>query len=72
MKEYLNEVCKIGQGHACCRYIVAGADGITCAKLTYLKDTIDARVAAETFTARGDNCEGQAETVDLTTLTKPS
>jgi hypothetical protein len=55
----LKTVCKIGQGHECCRYIVAGADGIECAKLQpVLQLQIDQRVASGQFTARGDNCEG--------------
>jgi hypothetical protein len=65
---YLKEVCKIGQGHDCCRYIVAGAVGVTCAKLTPMKDTLDERVKAETFIARGDNCEGKQPNIDLTSL----
>lgn len=56
MNKYLSEVCKIGQGKACCRYIVAGAKGIECAKTTSLKPTIDARV--ESMVAQSDNCDG--------------
>ena len=57
-KENLNKICKIGQQAKCCRYIVAGEDGITCAKHTSFKYQIDARVAAGSFTAQADNCEG--------------
>jgi hypothetical protein len=56
--KYLKEICKVGQGTVCCRYIVAGTEGITCAKLTPLKDEIDHRVKAGLFIAQGDNCEG--------------
>jgi hypothetical protein len=66
--KYLKETCKIGQGAECCRYIVAGKEGITCAKLTPLKSTIDARVESNTFVAQGDNCEGKEEEVILSDL----
>lgn len=55
-KEHL-PVCKMGQGHDCCRYLVVSTD-FACAKMTTLKATIDARAAAGTMTARGDNCPG--------------
>ena len=54
--EMLETVCLVGKGAECCRYIVAGADGITCAKHTSLKLTIDARI--NKMTAKGDNCDG--------------
>lgn len=58
-QDYLKAVCKMGEGALCCRYIVAGTDGITCAKLDRsLKKAIDLRVEAGLFTARGDNCPG--------------
>lgn len=57
-KETLTDVCKLGQGSDCCRYITAGAAGIECAKHTGLKAIIDKRVEEGTFTAQGDNCEG--------------
>ena len=53
------DVCKIGQGNDCCRYLIVGGKGFECAKLTTIKATIDARVAANTFTAKADNCEGK-------------
>ena len=56
--KYLEQICKIGQGSDCCRYVVAGAPGITCAKLSGLKETIDIRVKLGRFIAMGDNCAG--------------
>jgi len=52
----LKEVCKIGQGNDTCRYVVIGADGFHCTKLTSIKSTIDKRV--NKMTAKGDNCNG--------------
>ena len=58
MNYHLRNTCKIGQAEKCCRYLTVGAEGFECAKLTSLKPTIDARVEAGTFTAKGDNCLG--------------
>ena len=59
MNEHVKNVCKIGQGNACCRYMVLGAMGFECVKNTDLKPYIDSRVAMETMVAQGDNCEGK-------------
>ena len=58
-KKILTEICKVGCGHDTCRYIVAGARGIECAKHTQeAKNIIDSRVNRGLFTATADNCEG--------------
>lgn len=54
-------VCKIGHGAQCCRYLTMSARGWCCEKNTDLAAVIDARVAAGTFTARGDNCDGRGQ-----------
>ena len=56
---YISTVCRIGQGHECCRYLMMGGKGFECAKLTGVKGILDKRVEEETITARGDNCDGQ-------------
>ena len=56
--EIRQAVCKMGQGAATCRYLVCGSDGFECAKHSEFRSTIDARVAAGTFVAQGDGCEG--------------
>jgi len=58
VQSWVEEICKIGKGSACCRYLVGGAQGFECAKHTTMKATIDRRVEAGSFTARGDNCTG--------------
>ena len=56
-KPRLDDVCRIGQGAACCRYIIGTPrKGLQCAKLTALRRDIDGRVAQ--MVAQGDNCEG--------------
>lgn len=54
---HLMAVCKFGSGEACCRYLVMGKH-FACAKLTSMAATIEARIAAGTFAAKGDNCDG--------------
>jgi len=57
-REYLVNICKMGQSAECCRYIIVNPDvGITCAKLTSLKQTLDDKV--DTMRAKADNCEGR-------------
>jgi hypothetical protein len=52
-------VCKIGQGEKCCRYLIVGGQGFECAKVQEpMKALIDKRVAEGSFRAKGDNCEG--------------
>lgn len=58
--EHVNDVCQIGKGVACCRYLTVAGGGFRCAKLdVQMRAAIDARVAGEAMKARGDNCAGQ-------------
>jgi len=60
MNEQIKTVCKIGQGHDCCRYLVMSPEGFECGKLEMpVKKVLDSRVQAGTITARGDNCDGK-------------
>jgi hypothetical protein len=54
----VKEVCKPGSPD-CCRFLVCGAKGFECAKLTELRNTLDFRANIGQMTARGDNCEGK-------------
>lgn len=54
----LKEVCKVGQGEACCRYILLDGKGFKCAKFTKLHNFIDMKVAKGLIKARGNNCPG--------------
>jgi len=59
--DYAKAVCKIGQGAACCRYLVMSKNGWSCEKNNPEGAAmINARVAADRFISRGDNCEGRA------------
>lgn len=57
---HLKEICRIGQGAACCRFIVGDGDGLHCAKLApEWAVQINVRHIAGTMTAKGDNCPGK-------------
>jgi hypothetical protein len=59
-RTYVINVCKLGKRHECCRYLVGGPDGFQCVKhVLPLCTQLDERVAAETMSARGDNCDGK-------------
>ena len=54
----LMEVCKLGKGSICCRYILLDRKGFKCVKFTKLHNYIDVRVAKGVIKARGNNCPG--------------
>ena len=54
-KDRLHNICKIGKGADCCKYLGAGAKGIECLKLTPFKEMLDRKVG---MVAQSDNCEG--------------
>jgi hypothetical protein len=57
-------ICRMGQKEKCCAYLCCGADGFECAKGSSLQPTIDARLEAGSFTAKGrggwDGCKSVA------------
>ncbi len=55
-RQYVDDVCKIGQGAACCCMLVVGGDGFECARNTPLELVILAR--RESMSAQSLNCEG--------------
>lgn len=59
-EEHIKEVCRMGCGAECCRYLVMGDWGMTCAKhMPSFKALLDGRVAEGSICAQGDNCEGK-------------
>lgn len=56
--EKVKNVCKVGQGQDCCRYLAVGGDGFECLKNTSIAKLLDYRVKTGTINARGDNCDG--------------
>ena len=65
---HVKDICKIGQGHDCCRYLVMGSTGFACAKYSSAKSILDARVKNHDIVARGDNCDGYAMTESIKQL----
>jgi hypothetical protein len=57
---HAKEVCKLGQGAACCRYLTMGPRGWSCEKHGDLRYYIDDRANAGKMTAVSDNCDGRA------------
>lgn len=54
----LREICKLGKGAKCCRYLACGANGFICLKNQPEAATIALRIKQGTFNATGDNCDG--------------
>lgn len=59
LSKHIKDVCKIGQGSECCKYLLMGSKGFECGKITS-KELID-RVWNSSKTAQGDNCEGKTD-----------
>ena len=59
--DYVKDTCKLGQGGACCAYLMGGPNGLECAKGTHIERVIATRLAAGTMNAKGDNCDGWEE-----------
>lgn len=58
-KDWLNNICCVGQAGKCCRYLMCGSKGWECAKEhPSFKAQIDERVKNGQFSAKGDNCDG--------------
>ena len=58
-ENHVRDVCKVGQGKECCRYLTRGLNGWSCEKLTHAA-YFDKRVAEGNMFAQGDNCPGRA------------
>lgn len=57
-EDHVTSTCQPGKLE-CCRYLALGAGGWQCLKLDdAMRSLLDARVAAGTIRARGDNCPG--------------
>ena len=62
MKNYLDNVCKIGQGASCCKYLVAGSKGFECMRVDPKnKEIIDENWKIVKHVSQGDNCMGQED-----------
>ncbi len=63
--DWIKDVCKIGQGAECCKYLVMGGNGFECMKFNRLnKAVIDASWSEFDHVAQGDNCPGKENLKD--------
>lgn len=70
MTEHVQNVCRIGQGAFCCKYLVAGSMGFECMKSSLgNKAIIDRAWAKDEHVSQGDNCEGVTDLAKLNELT---
>jgi hypothetical protein len=70
MTDHIQNVCKIGQGDSCCRYLVVGSKGFECMKTSPdNKAVIDRAWASTPHVAQGDNCEGVTDLAKFNVLT---
>ena len=56
---YVENVCKIGKGANCCKYLVCGSKGLECAKISPENKEVIDKVWGPDKVAQGDNCIGQ-------------
>lgn len=69
MNEHIRDICKIGQGVICCKYLLAGANGFECAKIQPdWKLIVDNNWETTPHVAQGDNCEGKKDLSSLMTI----
>lgn len=72
-KKHLDEICRVGKGKSCCRYLTFNVKGFSCARVdgnTYLAITLDDRVRENTMTTQGSNCGGRYNPLQIVELPK--
>ena len=57
--EWTKTVCKIGQGHDCCRFLTMSPEGWSCEKHSPLARILNQRAMRAQMIARSDNCRGK-------------
>ncbi len=62
LNKQIEEVCKIGQGADCCKYLVMGGKGFECMRINLAnKKVVDDNWAIHDHVAQGDNCQGKED-----------
>lgn len=59
-RDWLRDVCKIGKGASCCRYVAVGEQGFRCLKGTRLQSLLDKKAVDKEIVAQSNNCAGLA------------
>lgn len=58
-KKHVSDVCKMGQGAECCKYLVMGTKGFECMRVNPAnKKVIDSDWEVTPHVSQGDNCKG--------------
>lgn len=57
--QWAKDVCKIGQGAACCRFLCMAPTGFSCEKEGQHSALLTRRAATGQMTAISDNCDGR-------------
>lgn len=58
--EHVRDVCKVGKGAQCCRYLTTAGAHWSCEKHSALAELIDALIDSRIdMHGRSDNCEGR-------------
>jgi hypothetical protein len=57
--QWAKEVCRIGQGAGCCRFLTMGPDGWECQKGTSMGVLLTTRAGCGLMHAQSDNCPGR-------------
>lgn len=68
MTDHVINICRLGKGDKCCRYLVASAKGFECMKKTTIKETIDFKATSGNMVAISDNCDGYPAEKSLSIL----
>lgn len=55
----IKNVCKLGQLHESCMYLLATSSGFQCTKLSPLKKIMKQRAGLTKYSGKGDNCIGE-------------
>ncbi len=65
LHSHLMNICKLGQGAECCKYLGSGEEGFECMKADPArKATVDVAWAHTRHVAQGDNCPGVPKVTD--------
>lgn len=57
--KHVKNVCKIGQGKDCCRYLIASQNGLECARHEPIRHELNERALLGLMVAQGSNCNGE-------------
>jgi hypothetical protein len=57
--QWAKEICRIGQGKDCCRFLTMAPTGWSCEKTSSFSDHLTTKASLGLMVAISDNCEGR-------------